>query len=308
VFLHSKTNKTQTWFFEHKRRFNMKLGMKKITWVVIIVMIGLLSLTAITAASDIDWPWSSDPGTEPQALAEPGAASNRLDEGGTGVGESAVAGDVAEASEVSEGVAGQAQAAVVTALQPDDNGYTGPIIESNQVDLAPSGGEQTEEVDWDALIPEGDPDQVNSNAEPNWSGFYYYHVTGSALHPRNSAVEWNTGGSGGCLYQTSGDPLVIYNLHQEIPTGARIDYLRIFYYDTSASNSSAWVTNYDDEGGYNDVTSVQSAGSAGYGTSLSAFVDHIVDNTFFSYILNWRPYVNGSTMQLCGLRVAYRLP
>ncbi len=283
----------------------MKFAFKKITWVVIVVMIGLLGLTAAAVASDIVWPWSSQPGFEPQPLTDSGGASNRLDEGGTG--EQVIQMGVGEPSAAGEGIAGQIQAGV-TELQPDDIGYTGAITEASQGDIAPSGDLPKEEVDWDAMIPEDAPDKVDTNADPNWSGFYYYHATGSALHPRDSAVEWNTGGSGGCLYQVSGDTYTIYNLHQEIPQGARIDYLRIFYYDTSAGTSYAWVTRYDDTGGLEDLTYVGSEGTAGYGTALSPLMEHVVDSTNYSYVLNWRPYVNGTTMFLCGLRVAYRLP
>ena len=285
----------------------MKHTFKKLTWMVIVVMIALLGVTVAVVASDIVWPWSSQPGFEPQALGEVADTNNRLDEGESGIGEPVVQAGVGEASAAGEGIAGQAQVEGAE-LQPDDNGYTGAITEANLVDIAPSGDLPAEEVDWDAMIPESAPDQVETNSDPNWSTFYYYHVTGSALHPRDSSVEWNTGGSGGCLYQVSGDPYVIYNLHQEIPNGARIDYLRIFYYDTSASTSYAWVTRYDDTGGYQDITSVASVGTAGYGTALSPFVDHVIDNVNYSYILNWRPYVNGTSMFLCGLRVAYRLP
>lgn len=285
----------------------MKTVFKKITWVVIVVVIGLLGLTVAAVASDIVWPWSTEPGFEPQALADTGATGNRLDEGGTGIGEPAAQAGAIEPSAAGEGIAGRAQVTAAE-LQPDDNGYTGAIVEANPAEIAPSGDLPAEEVDWDAMIPEGAPDQAETNADPNWSDFYYYHVTGSALHPRDSAVEWSTGGSGGCLYQVSGDPYVIYNLHEEIPDGARIDYLRIFYYDTSASTSYAWVTRYDDAGGLEDLTNVASVGNTGYGTNLSAYLGHVVDNTNWSYILNWRPYVNGTTMFLCGLRVAYRLP
>ena len=247
----------------------MKLMFKKSTAVAVVVLLGLLSLTVIAVEAQIDWPWSSEPGFEPQAL-------TTQHEGGE--------------------------------LQPDDNGYTGAIIEANQAVIAPSGDQPEEEVNWDALIPEGDPDTIETNAEPNWSGFYYYHATGSALRPRDSAVEWNSSGTGGCLYQVSGNANVIYNLHLDIPDGARIDYLRIYYYDTSASDSYSWVTRYDDSGGLSDVTSIASTGTAGYGTALSPLIEHVVDNVNYNYVLNWRPYANGSTMMLCGLRVAYRLP
>ena len=285
----------------------MKLAFKKITWVVIVVMIGLLGLTAAAVASDIVWPWSSQPGFEPQAVADAGLTANRVDEGGTGIGEPAAQAGAVEPSAAGEGIAGQAQVEGAE-LQPDDNGYTGAIIEANQADIAPSGGLPAEEFDWDALIPEDAPDQIKNNGDPNWTGYYYYHVPGSALRPRDSSVEWGSDASGGCLKLVSGSSGVVFNVQLDIPNGDRIDYLRIFYYDTSASDSQAWVTRYDDIGGIQDIAYVTSQGNTGYGTSLSPDVTHVVDNIDQSYILNWRPNVVGSTMYLCGLRVAYMIP
>ncbi len=284
----------------------MKKGLQKVTWVVIVVMIGILGLTVAATASDINWPWSSKPGFEPQTLKNSDAAANRLDEGGTG--EVVIQTGAIDPSAEGEVIGGQTQAKNAE-LQPDDNGYTGAVIEANQAAIAPSGDLLAEKVNWDAIIPENAPDRVNTDSDPNWStNFYYYHVTGTALHPRDSAVAWDSDGTGGCLYQVSGDVNTIYLIHLEIPEGARIDYLRLYYYDTSSNNSYAWVTRYDDEGGILDVTAVTSADATGYGTTLSPLVSHIVDNTNYSYVLNWRPYVNGTSMRLCGLRVAYRLP
>jgi len=99
----------------------------------------------------------------------------------------------------------------------------------------------------------------------------------------------------------------IFNLHLDLPDDSRVDYLRIYYYDTSAVDSRAWLTSYNDAGGYIDRTTLTSAGSTGYGTALSGFVDHVVDNINESYTLLWRGNVYGSDMRLCGLRIAYRL-
>jgi hypothetical protein len=168
--------------------------------------------------------------------------------------------------------------------------------------------------DWSTFYAEPQLDD-NVNGEslasvgPQWSPlFYYVHVAGSALRPRDSSVEWGTSGSGGCLYNVSGSTSVIFNVHLDIPDGSRIDYLRIYYYDDDTTNNSrAWVTSYDDEGGLTDVVTVASDGDTGYGTMLSAEIAHVVDMLNNSYVLNWRPYASGN-MALCGLRVAYRLP
>jgi len=81
-----------------------------------------------------------------------------------------------------------------------------------------------------------------------------------------------------------------------------------YYRDTSAANSRAWVTTYDGAGNLSDLTAVDSTGNGGYGTTLSPYVGHVVDKLNSSYVLNWRPDQTGPSMQLCGLRVAYRLP
>jgi hypothetical protein len=99
-----------------------------------------------------------------------------------------------------------------------------------------------------------------------------------------------------------------FTLHLDVPHGARIDYLRLFFYDTSSANSEAWVTTYDAQGAFSDITDVSSSGTSGYGTTLSSYVGHIVDTEDNAYVLNWRANQLGKGMRLCGLRVAYRLP
>ncbi len=54
----------------------MKLTIKKTTLILIGVIIGLLGLTAAAVASDIDWPWSSEPGFEPKALVDTSVGGN----------------------------------------------------------------------------------------------------------------------------------------------------------------------------------------------------------------------------------------
>lgn len=253
----------------------MKLLNQKITWVILLVILGIASVTAVVIADpEITWPWSSEPGT-----VEPGVKEQ----------------DVGEPL-------------------PDEDGYTGPLPEVQSIEV-PSGSETESGVqpDWDAILTEPQPDEDDGTSLRDgglrWSNFYYAHSAGSVLKPRNSSVEWSTDGSGGCVYLSSGSASTILNLHLDIPNGARIDYLRIYYYDTdAANNSTAWITSYDDEGGLVDITNVSSAGSSGYGTQLSPLVEHVVDNVYHSYVLNWRPYATGSSMALCGLRVAYRLP
>ncbi len=159
-----------------------------------------------------------------------------------------------------------------------------------------------------ALPDENGGPSVNDVANAGFSSsFYYLHVAGSALRPRASATGWASSVYGGCIYATSGAGEV-FNIHLDLPHGSRADYLRIYYYDTNSADSEAWITCYNDIGGFNDRIAVASSGTGGYGTQLSGYLGEVFDYASYSYVLNWRPNVAGTTMWLCGLRVAYRLP
>jgi hypothetical protein len=135
--------------------------------------------------------------------------------------------------------------------------------------------------------------------------FEYVRTAGIQFTPRNSAETYAYAGYG-CMYQTSGSGDYITPLN--IPDGAVLKYLRIYYNDTSASNITAFLTKYDPAVGYTDITSVLSSGSAGYGTSLSAEMNEVVDTTNHAYVLIWRPGTSSSANQFCGTRVAYYFP
>jgi hypothetical protein len=148
-------------------------------------------------------------------------------------------------------------------------------------------------------------DRVGEAAPEDFSiNFSYFHAAGSSLTPRSSQTAW-TYQSVGCVSASGGND--IFSMHLDLPQGARIDYLRLYYRDTSANNSQAWITTYDAAGGFTDLTNVSSTGAAGYGTTLSPFVNHVVNNAARAYVLNWQPNQTGPSMQLCGLRVAYRV-
>jgi hypothetical protein len=171
---------------------------------------------------------------------------------------------------------------------------TGFVAAENAVDRAPSSNSVEEpssrEVSSDALSYQ----------------MYYFFAAGSALHSVDSAMGSNYN-SGGCINATA-NPFDYFTIYLHLPQGSRIDYLRIYYYDTSGSNSTAYLNKYDGAANTTFLTEVSSAGNTGFGTQLSPYLGHIVDNGNGSYVLGWIPNVTGTSMQLCGLRVAYRLP
>ena len=110
--------------------------------------------------------------------------------------------------------------------------------------------------------------------------FSYYRLVGTAFNPRTSTTTFDYGFDG-CVYETGGTdnrfmaPLLV-------PDGSVLKYLRFIYDDTSAgSDLTAWITRYQPGVTSEDLTSVMSAGSSGYGNLLSPEITHTVD------LVNW---------------------
>lgn len=112
---------------------------------------------------------------------------------------------------------------------------------------------------------------------------------------------------GGCIYAEN-NAFDAFNTPIWLPQGATVNQLRMYYNDTSASNSTAWFTVYNLYGVTVDEWSVNSSGSSGLGFNDSPVIDHKIDYNLYSYLLNWRPVVAGTTMQLCGFRIFYEAP
>jgi len=92
-----------------------------------------------------------------------------------------------------------------------------------------------------------------------------------------------------------------------LPDGARIDYLRIYYYDDSIYNQTGYITTYKNDHSYEDLISASSSGAPGYGSALSSYSGHVVNNYTNTYVLNWRPRLFSGDMRLVRMRVAYKV-
>ena len=147
-----------------------------------------------------------------------------------------------------------------------------------------------------------------AESDPEWTDqlpLTSLRIAGSTLRPREDDVSYTVSGSGGCVHTTAGDASTVWNHKLTLPLGSRVDTLRMYYNDTSGSNSTAWFTIYDLYGTVVQEWSVSTAGSSGNSFSDSAVIDHVVDYSVYSYALNWRPVALGSGMQLCGFRIFY---
>ncbi len=262
----------------------------KVLLIFTLLFLGALGLTKVAvSAQDNVWPWSSEPGTQTGLVNLPGSVGSEFED-----------------SQFSQNN---------NPFEPNDQGAPSQALEIENFDAVPSLEDEVESTfDWSFLQNEPQPDNNHSDAslndtDPRWSvNNYYFNVAGSALTARDSNVDWKSDTSGGCLYLTNGDLYTKFNIHLDIPNGARIEYLRVYYYSNSSSNSYAWITRYNNQGAFEDVAFVKTTPFTGYGTELSSFIGHVVDSVYYSYVLIWQSDEIGATTQLCGLRVAYRLP
>ena len=155
-------------------------------------------------------------------------------------------------------------------------------------------------------LPDNGPDARNTANAPTAS-FSYFRLVGTAFNPRTSTTTFAYNFNG-CIFESGGTdnrfmaPLLI-------PDGSVIKYLRIYYDDTAAGTDlTAWLTRYQPGVSSEDLTSVTSSGSAGYGTTLSPEITHTVDLTNWAYTILVAPNANAATNSICGIRVTYYAP
>jgi hypothetical protein len=165
-------------------------------------------------------------------------------------------------------------------------------------------------ISLEALSPPDQPDLANDRLDETPELLQVVRsqrITGSAVRPRDSVVDFDVSGTGGCIYAEN-NAFDVFNTPIWLPQGATVNQLRMYYNDTSASNSTAWFTVYDLYGVIVNEWSVSSTGSSGLGFNDSPLIDHTIDYNTYSYLLNWRPVVAGTAMQLCGFRIFYESP
>jgi hypothetical protein len=165
-------------------------------------------------------------------------------------------------------------------------------------------------ISLEALSPPDQPDLDNDRLDETPELLQIVRsqrIAGSAFRPRDSVVDFDVNTTGGCIYAEN-NAFDVFNTPIWLPQGATVNQLRMYYRDTSDSNSTAWFTVYDLYGEIVDEWSVSSSGNFGNGFNDSPVIDHTIDYNSYSYLINWRPVVAGTTMQLCGFRIFYEPP
>jgi len=164
-------------------------------------------------------------------------------------------------------------------------------------------------VPWQGEPFRGDEPLPAALAGPDApAAVWYNRIVGSTLRPRQNDVTHATSSSGGCVYVTAGNASTVWNAPLVIPDGSTIQLLRIYVNDTSASNLTAWFTVYDLFGAIVQEWSVSSSGTPGETFFDSAAINHVIDYSTYSYVVNMRPVGTGSTLQFCGARVFFAPP
>jgi hypothetical protein len=137
--------------------------------------------------------------------------------------------------------------------------------------------------------------------------FSYFRLIGTTFNPRTTSTTFAYNFNG-CVYETGGTdnrftaPLLL-------PERSVIKYLRLYFNDTNPSSDiTSWLTRYQPGVTSEDLTSVTSSGSTGYGTTLSTEITHTVDLTNWAYTIIIAPNANSSANSFCGVRVAYYAP
>ena len=138
----------------------------------------------------------------------------------------------------------------------------------------------------------------------------YLRISGAALKPRESNVEWRgVSGRGGCVYAESGNEEAVFNTPVYLPQGSVVKFLRMYVNDTHETiDSTAWFSVYDLYGVLVEEHDVSSSGISGTGYATTLEFTTTVNYDAHSYMVNWRPKVIGDVMQICGFRIYYQAP
>jgi len=200
---------------------------------------------------------------------------------------------------------------LVLLLNGGQPGAAGPPSTSSQ-GTGPTGPAEPSEPNANSEGTEVQPPSApgapldDQSLFPDAASAHFYHVTGPALRPTDSALTLSYDGYG-CVHATAGESGLL-QAPLEIPDGSRIVLMRLYFNDTSTSNVSSWISYYHEDGlGYSDLVYVPSTGSSGYGSSYGE-LDHVMDTYSWRYVLNVRLHVASSALQLCGIRVMYYPP
>ena len=176
---------------------------------------------------------------------------------------------------------------------------TSPQLDDFQVD----GEGQADTAESVVLVEEVEL-QVNPEAT---QAQFFKRAAGSNFQPRDSTTTFSYSG-GGCLQRNSNTGDSWFTIDLQMPEGAIIDFLRLYYYDNNGTydiNSELWA--FDGAGGTTLIAEADSSGAPGYSSASSGFFSHTVDNINESLVIVASIQGGvGPDLKLCGIRLRYQ--
>jgi hypothetical protein len=205
----------------------------------------------------------------------------------------------------------------VAAQDPDDGEPARPAPGSAAVEEEERASEPTPAPQLASPAANGEtataPDKITrveeiellpEPATPNLTEYFKF-FSANVFVPYDDDMTYGYGGAG-CVYRTGGTSFTEHTL--QLPQGAEIDYLRIYYYDMDAvNNARAILFTFDGYGGFTEIVAVESDGTPGQSSTASDFFSYFVDNIneTLSLRLNYQSG-SDSNLKICGVRIRYQ--
>ena len=175
-------------------------------------------------------------------------------------------------------------------------------INGEPPNLAPrAAGEAGSTANSTIVVKDVERLAVSAAGNALWFKFY----TANTFVPYDDNMTFTYYGAG-CTYRTGGTPFTEHDV--QLPQGAVIDYLRIYYYDNDANNNAAaYLFSYDGAGNLTQIASASSTGTPGQSSTGSGFFSYPVDNVNEGLSLRLS-YGSATTsnLRICGVRIRYQ--
>lgn len=145
-------------------------------------------------------------------------------------------------------------------------------------------------------------EELHAPASEAAEAVYFMRFAATAFVPYSSTTSWDYSGAG-CISFT-GVADYWFDIDVQVPTGAVLDYVRVFFNDTDATHDvRAILYTFDGAGGFTSIADATSAGTPGFSSEGSGFFSHVVNTTNESIAL--RLAVPGNVNEVCDVRIRY---
>jgi len=113
----------------------------------------------------------------------------------------------------------------------------------------------------------------------------FTQVSSYAMRPRDESMEYSISSISGDIYNTGASTIYLYGA-VNIPHGATIQEITLYWYDDCASSVGAWLYRKDHTGTSTNMATVSSSGTGGYGSITDGtIVEPVIDLENYRYYI-----------------------